>query len=401
VATIFVVSQFPATPDGIAAWFDTGPDGGTERWYMIAFDDPLKLRFGRDDGTTIDNTNIPATGEYTIITAVADGANSSLSIDGDNQASGNVSNDVNNNGTPFVVGSRFSMLPDHQHFDGNYAELIIYDRVLSAQERFAVERSLESKYFTGERVQLRISYDSDADEHSISWESQDGLLYNLRSETDPSASLPEVWPIFDGKENIVATPPENTVTFPLPAELLRLFVVEEFPAPPMSVFSDDFDGAVKPWSTGGDTGLVPFTNWEFGSPSVVGPAIANSGANCFATNLSADYANEADIWLRSPVIDLTAAAGATLNFLQYVDIEEGFDSGQVRLLDADDANAELAILQAAIDGNSPVGWTDFSKALPVAAGGKNVVIEFRFNSDDFSDPTQAGWYIDDFEITVP
>ena len=67
-----------------------------------------------------------------------------------------------------------------------------------------------------------------------------------------------------------------------------------------------------------------------------------------------DYAVEAEIWLRSPVIDLTAVAGATLNFSHYVDIEEGFDSGQIRLLDADAANAELAILQTAIDDILPL-----------------------------------------------
>ena len=84
------------------------------------------------------------------------------------------------------------------------------------------------------------------------------------------------------------------------------------------------------------------------SPTVVGPASANSGANCFGTNLSADYANLSDLWLRSPPIDLTAAAGATLNFSHYVDIEEGFDFGEVRLLDADAALAENARFQGVL-----------------------------------------------------
>ncbi len=37
---------------------------------------------------------------------------------------------------------------------------------------------------------------------------------------------------------------------------------------------------------------------------------------------------------------------------------------------------------------------------PVALG-KNVVLEFRFDSDDISEPTQAGWYIDDVVVTTP
>jgi hypothetical protein len=232
----------------------------------------------------------------------------------------------------------------------------------------------------------------------IRWESKAGRLYNLRSETDPSNGEPVSWPIFGGHEDLEATPPENTLVFPLPADPERFFVIEEFPAPPESVYSDNFEGGQGAWTTGGDPGLDPFTNWEFGSPTVVGPAAANSGVNCFGTNLSADYAEDADIWLRSPAINLTAAAGATLNFSHYVDIEETFDFGQIRLLDADAANAELAILQTAIDGNNPTGWQSFSKSLPGAALGKNVVIEFRFDSDDFVN--QAGWYIDDVVVTV-
>ena len=246
---------------------------------------------------------------------------------------------------------------------------------------------------------LEIDYFPADDMLSFTWDSQAGMVYNLRSEVDPSNGDPRSWPIFGGHENIEATPPENTLTIPLPADAERFFVIEEFPAPPASVLSDDFEGGQGAWTTGSDGAAG--TTWEFGSPTVVGPAAANSGANCFGTNLSANYADDADVWLRSPAIDLAAAGGATLNFSHYVDIEEGFDSGQIRLLDADAALAELAILQMTIDGNNPTGWEPFSKALPAAALGQNVVIEFRFNSDDFSDRTQGGWYIDDFEVTVP
>jgi hypothetical protein len=239
-----------------------------------------------------------------------------------------------------------------------------------------------------------------ADDLVFTWDSRDGQKYNLRSETGLSTD-PATWPVFDGNGDLGATPPENTLTIPRPADAERFFVIEEFLAPPVTVFSDNFEDGQGDWTTGGDDGSNPFTNWEFGSPTVVGPASANSGANCFGTNLSADYANLSDLWLRSPPIDLTAAAGATLNFSHYVDIEEGFDFGEVRLLDADAALAELAVLEMTIDGNNPTGWEPFSKALPAAALGKNVVLEFRFDSDDISEPTQAGWYIDDVVVTTP
>ena len=248
---------------------------------------------------------------------------------------------------------------------------------------------------------LNLNVEGSGDDLVFTWKSQAGMRYDLLSVVDPSSTDPKDWPIYDGNMDLTPTPPTNTLTIPLPPETIRLFVVEEFPAPPVTVFSDNFEDGQGDWTTGGDDGSNPFTNWEFGSPTVVGPASPNSGANCFGTNLSADYANDSDLWLRSPPIDLTAAAEATLNFSHYVDIEEGFDFGEVRLLDADAALAELAVLEMTIDGNNPTGWEPFSKALPAAALGKNVVLEFRFDSDDISEPTQAGWYIDDVVVTTP
>jgi len=241
----------------------------------------------------------------------------------------------------------------------------------------------------------------------LTWDSRAGMFYVLRSSTDLAADL-ATWDSINvpgsvennGVFEIAANPPLNSHRIPRPGDPVRFYRVEEFPTPPQSVFSGDFEGGQGGWTTGGDPGSDPFTNWEFGAPTVVGPAAANSGANCFGTNLAAGYANDADLWLRSPAIDLTAAGGATLNFSHYVDIEENFDSGQVWLLDADAANAELAILEMNIDGNNPAGWEAFSKSLPAAALGKNVVIEFRFSSDNFNDPTQAGWYIDDVLVTA-
>ncbi len=259
---------------------------------------------------------------------------------------------------------------------------------------------------TGVRI-TDISHDANSGRLSISWESKQGKLYTLRSELDPSAALPLDWPIFsDGQtpiEEVAATPPLNTLTFPLPADLERYFVIEEFPAPPETVFTDDFEGGVGTWTTGGNPGVEDpanpgvLTNWELGTPSVVGPSAANSGANCWATNLASTYAVEADVWLRSPPIDLTTASGATLNYFQSIDIETQFDMGSVRVLDAADGS-ELAVVTAVVEGSVP-GWTRITKKLPAAALGKTVVIEFRFQSDEIEN--YEGWYIDDVEVTVP
>jgi hypothetical protein len=139
------------------------------------------------------------------------------------------------------------------------------------------------------------------------------------------------------------------------------------------------------------------TAWELGTPTNVGPATAHSLSNCFGSNLGADYGVNANIWLRSPVIDLTTAPSATLQFWQFKNIESGRDSGSVRVLDASD-NSELAVVVAVVDGTT-ANWEQVSLPLPPAALGRPIKLEFRFRSD--GDLSFAGWYIDDVMVTVP
>ncbi len=240
-----------------------------------------------------------------------------------------------------------------------------------------------------------ISYARGTDELTLKWDSKTAKLYNLRSEVDPSAAPPADWPIFAPHQDIAATPPENTLVISLPADPFRLFVIEEFNAPPVSLVSDDFESGAGDWTTGSD-GLGG-TAWELGTPTVVGPPAANSPTNCFGTNLAADYGFDANIWLRSPSADLTNADGATVRYFQYFEIETGFDLGTVSVLDADD-DSVLAVLVPVVDDSS-AGWEEVSMPLPAAALGKNVVIEFRLDTDDVTN--EAGWYIDDFNLTVP
>lgn len=251
--------------------------------------------------------------------------------------------------------------------------------------------------FTGKlpRVPItEISRDLDAGTFSISWESKGGLRYNLRSEADLANGEPTTWPIFAGGQDIVATPPINTLSFPIPADDQRFFVLEEFPAPPVTIYTEDFESGQGDWTTGSEGAAE--TEWELGSPSEVGPAAANSPTNCFGTNLSANYGLNADIWLRSPPVDLTAAGGATLHYFQFTDMETGFDVGQVAVLNAAD-NVELAVLDSSVEALSD--WSQESLKVPEEALGKTVVFEFRFRSDELE--VFPGWYVDDVSVSVP
>jgi hypothetical protein len=64
----------------------------------------------------------------------------------------------------------------------------------------------------------------------ITWNSRVGMLYALRSSSTLSADLAS-WPVFNGLQDIVATPPRNSLVFPLAKESERFFVIEESRAP--------------------------------------------------------------------------------------------------------------------------------------------------------------------------
>ena len=230
------------------------------------------------------------------------------------------------------------------------------------------------------------------------WESKNGKLYRVRSETDPASASSGDWPIFDGHTDIAATPDENTLNIPLPAELSRFFVIEEYNPPPVTVLSDDFENGQGGWTTGVDD-ATGNTIWGFGLPAVTGPVAASSGVNCFGTNIDDNYEINANIWLRSPSIELPPGAeSATLRYSEFRDIEAAFDAGQLAVLDAAD-DSVLAVLQADIDGDNGWDWAQVTRRLPAAVLDRDIKIEFRFQSDDIQN--FAGWYIDDVELTVP
>jgi hypothetical protein len=111
--------------------------------------------------------------------------------------------------------------------DGRIDEFVIYDKVLTPEQVLAHYEAATSDG----PPPIHISHDAGAGTLTMRWDSQAGRLYNVRSIVDLTAAKPADWPIFGGNQNMVATPPQNSVTFPLPADSVRFFVVEEIPAP--------------------------------------------------------------------------------------------------------------------------------------------------------------------------
>ena len=244
-----------------------------------------------------------------------------------------------------------------------------------------------------------VSSDPVAGTLSFSWESKAGKLYNLRSEADPAqiaAVAPLNWPIFDGNLDLAATPPENTLIIPLPADLTRLFVIEEFDAPPVTLFSDDLESGAQGWTTVVND-AIGNTQWELGSPSgSTGPlAGANDSANAWSTNL-ADYGPDSDISLRSPAFDLSGVASAALTFAAFRDADGFGDSAVVRFLRTSDQvqlGPETALDMTEFD----VDYVDVEVPVPAEALGENVIIEWNFVSDSSAD-SFSGLSIDDINV---
>jgi hypothetical protein len=229
----------------------------------------------------------------------------------------------------------------------------------------------------------------------LTWESQSGQRFNVRSETDPSNGEPITWPIYGGHADLVAEPPFNTLIIPRPADPLRLFVIESFPPPPELFFEDDLDSGAPGWITSADGAAG--TEWQLGAPSNVGPATAQSGTNCFGTNISADYEFNADVSLQSPNVDLTNATSATLCYYRWMSGDPSFDFLDVSVYDAAD-DSLIAELESGVT-DTVQSWEKITVGLPLAAAGKVVYLVWRFTSDEFAN--SSGLYIDTVSVLGP
>lgn len=156
------------------------------------------------------------------------------------------------------------------------------------------------------------------------------------------------------------------------------------------------------------------TGWEWGIPATDhGPGGAVSGQNVWATGLADDYPNNADVYLLTPLLDLTSLlTSIELTFAHWYEFEgsptRGFDGGNVAIsLDGgqnwDVVQPSEPYSDQSIPGldaepgfaGSSDDWETVTFDLSPYAG-NIVMLRFRFGSD--SGVNLAGWYIDDVSI---
>ncbi|MBS7530821.1 S8 family serine peptidase [Hazenella sp. IB182353] len=149
-------------------------------------------------------------------------------------------------------------------------------------------------------------------------------------------------------------------------------------------YEQDFETYPAGWSSYGAE-----NSWEWGIPTA-GPVSAMSGEKVYATNLSGDYANNANMNLLMPPIDLPE--GTTyLQFKSWYELETSFDYGKIFVSRDQQSWTELATY----NGTSG-GWIEEQVDLSVYAG-ERIYVTFNVTSD--LSITNKGWYIDDLRLT--
>ena len=227
---------------------------------------------------------------------------------------------------------------------------------------------------------------------SFSWVSSPGKLYQVHRSNavnGPFDSIAEV------------TADGDLTTFADPAPLANNAFYQVANVPPAPIFEEDFETGAAGWTTQdlGESGTL----WELGKPTN-GPGEAHSPTRAYGTGLAKDYGDYTDVYLVSPVIDLTGLDNARLEFWSYRDCEPAFegeltDACQVWILDED--GEYLNDDPIWIRGGEAKQWRLEKGKIPAEALGQKIRLEFSFSSDGGQDNgPQAGWFIDDVAITT-
>ena len=227
---------------------------------------------------------------------------------------------------------------------------------------------------------------------SFSWVSSPGKLYQVHRSNavnGPFDSIAEV------------TADGDLTTFADPAPVANNAFYQVANVPPAPIFEEDFETGAAGWTTQdlGESGTL----WELGKPTN-GPGEAHSPTRAYGTGLAKDYGDYTDVYLVSPVIDLTGLDNARLEFWSYRDCEPAFegeltDACQVWILDED--GEYLNDVPIWIRGGEAKQWRLEKGKIPAEGLGQKIRLEFNFSSDGGQDNgPQAGWFIDDVAITT-
>lgn len=148
-------------------------------------------------------------------------------------------------------------------------------------------------------------------------------------------------------------------------------------------YNEDFEGTPTGWTSFGAN-----DSWQHGVPTS-GPGAAFSGEKVYATNLSGNYLNSANMTLVMPPVDLPEG-NTYLQFKQWHDLERNYDFGHVFVsTDMENWTQKLRV------NSTSGGWINGEVNLSEYAG-QRIYVAFNVTSD--SSVVKAGWYLDDVKL---
>ncbi len=132
--------------------------------------------------------------------------------------------------------------------------------------------------------------------------------------------------------------------------------------------------------------------WSAQSPWGITTLASHSPTHAWTDSPSGSYANNLNISLTSPALDMSDHTGVSLTFWHKYQTEPGYDYGYVEYSIDGGAHWSTA---GAYNGYQTT-WTQASVPLPALDGQSNVRLRFRFTSD--GSQVYDGWYIDDIAL---
>jgi len=230
---------------------------------------------------------------------------------------------------------------------------------------------------------------------SFDWSSTAGNIYQVQRQ----ATLNAPWQTIADAYPEGGAAGDNTSYTDTGLGASAIYRVAQLAKPPL--FFDDFESGAKGWEASdlGESGTL----WELGKP-VNGPGEAHSPVNVYGTDLAGNYEDYTDVYLVSPVIDLTGKDNARLEFWSYRDCEPPLDGELMdwcQIVILDEEGDWLVDDPIWIRGGEAKQWRLEKAKIPAEALGQKIRLEFNFSTDGGQDNgPQAGWFIDDVAITT-
>jgi len=164
-----------------------------------------------------------------------------------------------------------------------------------------------------------------------------------------------------------------------------------------TIYHNNFEAEPSLWTHGGIK-----DEWEWGVP-VYGPEKAHSGDLCWGIDLDNTYENNADCWLKSPMIDLRGKSCVFLSFWVWNSVQDMqtliYDPLWLDLTTGNEQFFPICSPMGGINDDPEIpsvgGWNHIVLDLTKFAD-QTVQIRFRFQSDESN--VWQGSYVDDVHV---